>query len=137
MKIEQILNIPAAFIYNRIVETELFDIQAQTGHRLTADQLAGFSYEKKLEAGEKATVSITRNVLNRSFHYEMLTKHYRRKIYYDFKPITAASSKIIYEERNTSLSLWQQIVDVTRDTLLGSLKRHNFRKMFLQIEKSY
>lgn len=137
MKIEQILNIPAAFIYNRIVETELFNIQAQTGHRLTAGQLVGFSYEKQLEAGEKAKVSITRNVLNRSFHYEMLTKHSRRKIYYDFTPITEAASKVVYEERKTSLNLWQQVVDLVQETFLGSLKRHNFRKMFSQIEKSY
>ncbi len=137
LRIEQLLNIPAAFLYSKIIDAELFEIKAQTGEALSVSQLQGFIYDKQLDPETKARVRITKNILNQSYHYEMTTKHNKRKVSYDLTTINADQSRVVYQEQNISLGLWQQLVDVTRETFLGALKRRNFRKMFLQIEKSY
>jgi hypothetical protein len=137
MRIEQLLNVPAAFLYHQIIDAELFEIHAHTGRQLTAAQLEGFTYQKQLDDATRAQVTITKNVLNRSYHYQTVTEFNRYEVKYDMLPIETDKSKIVYEEKVIARAWQQRLLDFVSNTLLGSLRRHNFRKMFQQIEKSY
>ncbi|MFD1318332.1 DUF3284 domain-containing protein [Loigolactobacillus zhaoyuanensis] len=137
MRIEQLLNVPAAFLYRQIIDAELFEIHAHTGRQLTAAQLEGFTYQKQLDDATRAQVTITKNVLDRSYHYQTVTAYNRYEVKYDMLPVETDKSKIVYEERIIARAWYQRLLDFFSDTLLGGLRRHNFKKMFLQIEKSY
>jgi len=137
VRIEQLLNVPAAFLYHQIIDAELFEIHAHTGRQLTVTQLEGFTYQKQLDDATRAQVTITKNVLNRSYHYQTVTEFNRYEVKYDMLPIETDKSKIVYEEKVIARAWQQRLLDFVSNTLLGGLRRHNFRKMFQQIEKSY
>ncbi|KRM99297.1 DUF3284 domain-containing protein [Loigolactobacillus rennini] len=137
MRVEQLLNVPAAFLYHQIIDVELFEIYAHTGQQLTVAQLEGFTYQKQLADDTQAQVTITKNIRNRSYHYQTVTDTNRYEVKYDMLPLEKHKSKIVYEEKIFARAWGQRLLDFISDTFLGGLKRHNFKKMFLQIEKSY
>jgi len=137
MKVEQLLNVPAAFLYHQIIDAELFEIHAHTGRQLTAAQQEGFTYQKQLDDATSEQVTITKYVVYGRYHYQTVTDFNRYEVKYDMLPVETDKSKIVYEEKVIARAWQQRFLDFVSNSLLGGLRRHNFRKMFQQIEKSY
>ncbi|MGO2267178.1 MAG: DUF3284 domain-containing protein, partial [Vagococcus salmoninarum] len=66
MEIIKQMNVPAAFLYDKIIDSVLFDIRKQTGKSVTKKQLNNFEYVKEYSKNSRAKIKIEKHIENQS-----------------------------------------------------------------------
>lgn len=137
MQIIKKLDVPATFFYEKIIDSVLFDIRKQTGENVTKKQLNNFEYVKEFSKNSKAKIKIEKHIENRSYHFRTSTTRNDYLVQYDIQPIDDKSCEVTYMEEMTSFGMMQKLNDAVVGTLLGFLKKRQFKKMLDMIEASY
>ncbi|WP_125607052.1 DUF3284 domain-containing protein [Lapidilactobacillus bayanensis] len=138
MKIKQKLNIPANFFYHKVVDSVLYDIRTQTGETLSEAQLEGYSYIKQFTKSTSARITVTKLVPDESYHYTTHSNQSDFDVKYDIKQLCEKEIEVTYQEEVASKGgFMRQMNDVLVGSILGYVRRRNFKKMLLQIEASY
>lgn len=138
MKIKQKLNIPANFFYRKVVDSVLYDIRTQTGETIPEDQLEGYSYVKQFTKTTSARITVTKLVPDQAYYYTTHSNQSDYDVKYDIKSLGEKKTEVTYEEVvNSKGGFIRQMNDLLVGTILGFVRRRNFKKMLLQIEQSY
>ncbi|KRM80000.1 hypothetical protein FC84_GL000703 [Lapidilactobacillus dextrinicus DSM 20335] len=138
MKIQQKLNIPTNFFYRKIVDSVLYDIRTQTGDTISEEQLEGYSYIKQFTKTTSARITITKLVPNEAYYYTTHSNQSDFDVKYEMKSLGNHQTEVIYQENTQSQGGFiRQMNDVLVGSILGFVRRRNFKKMLLQIEQSY
>lgn len=138
MKIQQKLNIPTNFFYRKIVDSVLYDIRTQTGDTISEDQLEGYSYIKQFTKTTSARITITKLIPNEVYYYTTHSNQSDFDVKYEMKSLNAHQTEVIYQENaKTKGGFIRQMNDMFVGSILGFVRRRNFKKMLLQIEASY
>lgn len=137
MQIVKKLDVPATFLYDKIIDSVLFDIRKQTGKSVTKKQLNNFEYVKEFSKSSKAKIKIEKHIENQSYHFRTSTTRNDYLVQYDIQPIDDKSCEVTYQEEMKSFGTMQKLNDMVVGTLLGFLKKRQFRKMLEMIESSY
>ncbi len=138
MKIQQKLNIPANFFYRKVVDSVLYDIRTQTGNTISEDQLEGYSYLKQFTKTTSARITVTKLIPDRAYYYTTHSNQSNFEVKYDIEKLSDKEIKVTYEENVESKGgFLRQMNDVLVGSILGFVRRRNFKKMLLQIEASY
>jgi len=137
VKIQQVLNIPASFFYHKVIDSVLYDIKAQTGETPTEEQLADYSYVKQFTKTTSARLTITKLVPNEAYYYTTSTNQSEFKVKYDIKALADNKTEVTYQEQVVSEGYMRQMNDMLVGTIMGFMRRKNFKKMLTQIEQSY
>ncbi|WP_314065771.1 DUF3284 domain-containing protein [uncultured Vagococcus sp.] len=137
MQIVKKLDVPATFLYDKIIDSVLFDIRKQTGKSVTKKQLNNFEYVKEFSKNSKAKIKIEKHIENQSYHFRTSTTRNDYLVQYDIQPIDDRSCEVTYMEEMKSFGTMQKLNDMIVGTLLGFLKKRQFKKMLEMIESSY
>ncbi|MBP1043693.1 DUF3284 domain-containing protein [Vagococcus sp. BWB3-3] len=137
MQIVKKLDVPAPFLYDKIIDSVLFDIRKQTGKNVTKKQLNNFEYVKEYSKSSKAKIKIEKHIENQSYHFRTSTTRNDFLVQYEIQPIDDKSCEVIYHEEMKSFGTMQKLNDMVVGTLLGFLKKRQFKKMLEMIESSY
>lgn len=137
MEIVKKMNVPATFLYDKVMDSVLFDIKKATGKKLTKKQLNNFEYIKQFSKNSQAKIKIEKNIENQSYHFRTSTTKNDYRVSYEIKPLDDRSCELRYQEEMESYGFLQKMNDAVVGTLLGFLKKRQFKKMLSMIESSY
>lgn len=137
MEIVKRLNVPATFLYEKVIDSVLFDIRKQTGKSLTKKQLNNFEYVKEFSKNSKAKIKIEKHVENQSYHFRTSTTRNDYLVQYEIKPIDDKTCELTYTEKMESFGFLQKMNDAVLGIVLGFFKKRQFKKMLDMIEQSY
>ena len=137
MEVVKRLNIPAPFLYNKVIDSVLFDIRKQTGKSVTKKQLKNFEYVKEFSKNSKAKIKIEKHVENQSYHFRTSTTRNDYLVQYEIAPIDENSCELTYTEQMESFGFLQKMNDAVLGMILGFFKKRQFKKMLEMIEQSY
>lgn len=137
MEVTKKMNVPASFLYDKIMDSVIYDIRQQTGKALTRKQLAGYKFTKKFAKAQTATMQVTEVIENKSYHFMTTTNRNSYVVQYDIEPIDEGKCLLNYTEHMESKGTLQQMNDVMMALMMGFFKKRNFKKMLSQIEASY
>ena len=131
------LNVPAAFLYDKIVGAVLVDIKHQTGKTLSKKELTDFEYIRQYSDHRQAKIKIERNIENQAYHFRTSTVRNDFLVRYDIQPLDANRCQLTYQEEIKSFSLLHKINGAVIGTVRGMLKKKQFQKILTAIETSY
>lgn len=137
MQIVKKLKVPAPFLYDKIIDSVLFDIRKQTGKSVTRKQLNNFEYVKDFSKNSRAKIKIEKHIENEAYHFRTSTTRNDFLVKYDIRPIDDQSCEVVYEEEMKSFGVMQKMNDMVVGLLVGFLKKRQFKKMLEMIETSY
>ncbi|MHC9532013.1 DUF3284 domain-containing protein [Dellaglioa sp. L3N] len=137
MEVEMKLKIPAKYLFDQIMESVLYDIHAQTGRKLTRNQLDGFEFTKQFTKTQSAELKVTKMIENESYHFQTDSNRNKFEVGYDIKAIDDGHCLLSYKESMTSKGKMQQMNDAFMSMIMSFFKKRNFKKMIKQIESKY
>ncbi|MHC9537097.1 DUF3284 domain-containing protein [Dellaglioa sp. BT-FLS60] len=137
MEVEMKLKIPAKYLFDQIMESVLYDIHAQTGRKLTRNQLDGFEFTKQFTKTQSAELKVTKMIENESYHFQTDSNRNKFEVGYDIKVIDDGHCLLSYKESMTSKGKMQQMNDAFMSMIMSFFKKRNFKKMIKQIESKY
>lgn len=100
MEISMNLNVSAEYLFQRLLDTLLYDIKQETGRELTVAELSDLSYATKLDHQTKAQLKVIKLIPDRSYHLQIETDHYVKKEAYELTPLAKDQVKVDYREES-------------------------------------
>lgn len=137
MKIEKTLNVPSPVLFDKIIDSVIFDIRKATGKTVSRKQLAGYEYVKEFSASSRAKIKIEEVIENQVYQFRTETTKNEFVVRYELETINEKQTKVIYTETMKSFGILQQMNDMLLGTILGYFKRKQFKKMLVMMEESY
>jgi len=137
MEMIKTLDVPRRFIFDKIVESSLMDIEQQTGKKLKTSKMNGFEYSKKFANGSTARIKLTDN--EEPSVYEFTTTQSKRKYTtrWELHPIDDTSTDVIISEEQTANGFLQKANDAIMGIGLGWLKKRQMTAILDSISKAY
>lgn len=137
MKLTMTISTPAAYFFNKVISSSLYDIEENTGQKISMGQMKDYSFRKKLSSGYESILTITEVILNQKYAYSMKTGRNMYHVNYEIKPIDDHSMTLDYSEllvgKNKQIDANNRLTSL----LLGWSRKRRFKKMAREIEKSY
>ena len=137
MEVVKRLEVPATFLYDKIIDSVLFDIRKQTGKAVTKKQLNNFEYIKEFSQHSKAKIKIEKHIENQAYHFRTSTNRNDFLVSYDITKIDDHSCEVVYREEMKSFGFMQNLNDQILGIFLGFFKKRQFKRMLEMIEASY
>ncbi|MHC5268070.1 DUF3284 domain-containing protein [Enterococcus sp. LJL98] len=137
MEIVKELNVPAAFFFQKMMDSVRYDIEQATGKQLLVEQMENFTYVKEFSNKSSAKIQIGSIEQDRSYGYQTSTNRNDFFATYEIRAIAHEKCEIRYHEKMHSHGLIQQLNDFTVSLLLGRFKKKRFKAMLQAIEKAY
>lgn len=137
MKLTMDVASPAAYFFNKIINSSLYDIKAQTGEDLTIEEMKDFTFKKKASNGHDSILTITDVILNQKYAYSLRTGRNTYKVSYNIVPTGDDSMTLNYEESSEGINSQIDANNRVTGFLLGWFRKRNFKKMTKEIETSY
>lgn len=137
MEIVKKLQVPADFFYKKVIESVIYEVQDTTGRTLNESQLAGFEYVKKYNDKTSATIKIESAKTNENYAFRTLTTRNDFHVEYQITAIDETSCEVKYTEKMNSNGWIQSMNDMVVGTVLGFLKKRQFKRMLTMIEETY
>ncbi|MGC6767163.1 DUF3284 domain-containing protein [Enterococcus sp. LJL51] len=137
MEIVKKMNVPATYIYEKILESVIFDVRHNTGETLNRLQLRNFEYIKEYSKNSRAKIKIEKLVDNECYAYKTSTARNDFFAQYEIRPVDEYSCELHYTEKMNSFGTLQKINDTFVGILMGFFKKKQFKNMLQQIENSY
>lgn len=137
MEIKQTLNVPAKYLWHKIIESVLYDARRQTGKPLQETQLAGLKYTKTFANHQQATLQILTLEPNQEYAYTTITSRNAYTVRYALTAVDAEHTTLVYTEKIDSKGGLQRANDILTSFLLGWGRKRNFKKMLAKMTEEY
>jgi len=137
MKISRKIGAPASFIFDKLIESSLYDIKQQTGEELSLARLKGYTYTKTFSNKEKAEIIIDDVVENKLYQFQTLGVLREFQTTYRLKELGETRCEITCEERQVSHGTLQKYNDLLVGIILGWQKKRQMKYLFEGMAASY
>lgn len=137
MKTSIKLNVSAEYIFERLIDSRIYDIFEATGKWVTEDDLTNFSYVSEDDAGQNCRIVLNKVSFAQNYHYQIETKNELISKAYDLKTLAADKVEVTFSQRVKAKSLLYGLRNKITNLFLGWLQASNFRKVLKQIEVGY
>ncbi|WP_304651607.1 DUF3284 domain-containing protein [uncultured Ligilactobacillus sp.] len=137
MEISMNLNVSAEYLFQRLLDTLLYDIKQETGRELTVAELPDLSYATKLDHQTKAQLKVIKLIPGRSYHLQIQTDNYVKKEAYELTPLAKDQVKVDYHEESLVKKPSSKLQTKIFAPLAKWIRRHNFMKLLKEIEVGY
>ncbi len=137
MKINKTIDAPRDFIFEKIVDSCLFDIEKNTGKRPKIHNLNGFEYTKNFGKNQRGTIRI--NELLEPSVYDFTTKTNRNTFVtrWELHKIDDRSTEVHIQEQQTSNGFIQMVNDKVVGFFLGRLKKRQMLAVLDNMNRAY
>lgn len=137
MRIDKIVDAPREFIFEKIVDSCLFDIEKNTGKRPKVRSLNGYEYNKSFGKNQRGTIKITE--LREPSIYAFTTKTNRNTFStrWELHKIDDRSTQVIIEENQSSNGLIQMVNDKAVGFFLGRFKKRQMVAILDNVNRAY
>ncbi|MCI1986476.1 MAG: DUF3284 domain-containing protein [Lactobacillus sp.] len=138
MKVTHTLQVPAAYLYTKVVDSALYDIKQNTGEQLKPAQLLGYEYQKPMGNGKlQGRVKITANVVNREYGFQTQSGGGTYQIHYGIQETQDGGVEVTYTEDSHFSSTFREWNQKLMMLLLGYGRKRQLIGMLDAIEKGY
>lgn len=137
MRIDKIVDAPREFIFEKIVDSCLFDIEKNTGKRPKVRSLNGYEYNKSFGKNQRGTIKITE--LTEPSIYAFTTKTNRNTFStrMELHKIDDRSTQVIIEENQSSNGFIQMVNDKAVGFFLGRFKKRQMVAILDNVNRAY
>lgn len=137
MEVNKVLQVPASFFYQKVIDSVLYDVKEATGKQVTEKQLPGFEYVKEFNNKTSAKIIIQEAVKDQCYQFRTATTKNTFDVRYQITPVDDQSCAVTYTESMTSKGTIQSLNDSVTGFILGFFKKKQLKKMLAMIEASY
>lgn len=137
MQINKTIDVPREFIFEKIIESSLYDIQKQTGKRPKVLNMTGFSYVKTFGKNQKGTIKFDEVTGPSVYAFTTSTQRNTFHTRWKLHKIDDRSTTIIITEDRVSNGFIQKMNDMVVGFALGRFKKRQIIAIIDSIQKSY
>lgn len=139
MKITKTLNVPRRFIFEKILESGLYDIEKNTGKHPKPSSLAGFEYKKKFGAKQNQAGRIVIDEVTEPAVYAFTTKTIRNTYTtrWELHEIDDKTTEVVISEDLVSHGFFQNLNDMVMQIGLGWIKKRQMKAILNGISSAY
>ena len=136
MKFKRIYDAPAEFIFQKIIDSCLYDVKQATGRTKAASQLTGFSYKKKI-SGQMATVKFDEVIVPRVYEFTTTTGARTYHTRWELSAVEAGQTEIFIKDTNGTSNIFQLFTDRMMEWMLTTMKRRQIDTMIKKMVEGY
>ncbi|MDR1606624.1 MAG: DUF3284 domain-containing protein [Streptococcaceae bacterium] len=139
MEITKTLEVPRQFIFEKIVESGLYDIQKYTGKRPKISALKGFEYKKQFGSKQNQAGRIKFDEVVEPSVYAFTTTTIRNTFTtrWELHKIDDRTTDVVISETMVSKGFLQKINDQLMSIGLGYFKKRQMLAILDSISRSY
>ncbi|GAX48070.1 DUF3284 domain-containing protein [Pseudolactococcus reticulitermitis] len=139
MEIIRTLKVPRQFIFDKIIESGLYDIEKNTGKRPKISSLTGFEYKKKFGAKQNQAGRIIFDDVLEPSVYAFTTKTIRNTFVtrWELHKIDDTTTEVVISETLESHGFFQNLNDMMMQIGLGWLKKRQMKAILNNILAAY
>ena len=137
MRIDKIVDAPREFIFEKIIDSCLFDIEKNTGKRPKVRSLSGYEYSKNFGKNQRGTIKITELTDPSIYAFTTKTNRNTFSTRWELHKIDDRSTQVIIEENQTSNGLIQMINDKAVGFILGRFKKRQMVAILDNVNRTY
>ena len=136
MKYSQKVNAPQDFLYQKMIDSALYDIKQSTGKKVSESQLTGFEYEKKI-SGQTVEMLINEATAPSVYEFTATTSARTHHTRWELTKISELETEIHITDTQGTASVFQLFTDKLMEFLLTKPKRRQMETMLTKMEKEY
>lgn len=137
MEIKKKINVPREFIFDKIIDSCLYDIEKQTGKRPKLADLNGFSYVKTFGKNQRGTIKFDEVSGPSVYSFVTSTTKTVYNTRWELQEEEKGSTIVVIKEHQSGSGFFRWLNDMVVGFLLGRLKKRQMIAMIEAIEKSY
>ncbi|RZI49564.1 DUF3284 domain-containing protein [Lactococcus kimchii] len=137
MRINKTIDAPREFIFEKILDSCLFDIEKNTGKRPKVRSLKGFEYTKDFGKNQRGTVKIDELTEPNIYAFTTKTNRNTFSTRWELHKIDDRSTDVIIEESQTSNGFIQMVNDKAVGFFLGRLKKRQMIAILDNMDRAY
>ncbi len=137
MQITKTIDVPREFIFEKIIDSCLYDIERQVGKRPKVMNLTGFSYVKNFGKNQSGTIKFDEVTGPSVYAFTTSTNRNTFHTRWELHKISDRTTDIVITENQTSNGFIQKMNDMVVSLLLGWMKKRQIVAMIDSIQKAY
>ncbi|GFH41099.1 DUF3284 domain-containing protein [Pseudolactococcus insecticola] len=139
MELTKTLDVPRQFVFEKIVDSGLYDIQQNTGKRPKISSLKGFEYKKKFGSKQNQAGKIRIDDVIEPSVYAFTTTTVRNTFTtrWELHKIDDKTTDVVISETIESKGFFQNLNDSMMQIGLGWIKKRQMRAILDGILKAY
>ena len=137
MQMIKTIDVPREFIFEKIIESGLYDIAQQTGKRPKVMNLKGFSYVNTFRKNQKGTIKFDEVAGPSVYAFTTSTQRNTFHTRWEFHKIDDRTTDVVITEEQLSNGFFQKLNDLLVNFVLGPFKRRQIIAMIDTIQKAY
>lgn len=137
MEITKTVDVPREFIFEKIIDSCLYDIQKNTGKRPKVMSLTGFSYTKDFGKNQRGTIKFDEVTGPSVYAFTTSTNRNIFHTRWELHKIDSRTTDVVVTENQSSIGTFQKFNDLIVGLLLGRVKKRRIVSMISSIEQSY
>ena len=139
MEIIRTLKVPHQFIFDKLLESGLYDIEKNTGKHPKVSSLTGFEYKKKFGAKQNQAGKIKIDEVTEPSVYAFTTKTIRNTFTtrWELHKIDDTTTEVVISETLESHGFFQNLNDIMMQIGLGWIKKRQMKAILNNIFQAY
>ena len=137
MKFKKTIHVPQKFVFDKVIESVLYDIQQQTGRKLNSRVLNGLEYTKKIQGPNAANIKIDEVTSPSLYAFTTETSEGRYSTRWQFKTLAEDETEVFISEKATAKSTLQIFNNFIVWAFMEAAKKRALRTMLDKMEQTY
>ena len=137
MKIVRKVNAPAYFIFDKIMDSSIYDITSVTGKEMKMEELEGFEYNKTFSTKLKAKIKILKVEKNQAYQFQTTTSIRDFITTYHLKELASNKCEITCEESHETEGSLLKYNDILTGFVLGRQRKRQMKILFDSMAREY
>lgn len=137
MEINKTIDVPSEFVFEKIIDSSLYDIQKQTGKHPKVMNMTGFSYVKDFGKNQRGTIKFDEVTGPSVYAFTTSTQRATFHTRWELHKIDDRSTTVIITEDQTSNGFFQKLNDTVLGFFLGHFKKRQILAILDSISKAY
>lgn len=137
MKLVKKIQVPRQYVFDKIIESSLYDIKQQTGKTVKVSDLENFEYTKNFGQTGSGTIKFDKVRENEIYAFSTETNRNSFHTHWELQEINDSSTEVIITETRTSKGGIQLLNDMLMGFLLAHTKKKQMSQMLETLESGY
>ena len=137
MRIDKIVDAPREFIFEKIIDSCLFDIEKNTGKRPKVRSLNGYEFSKRFGKNQRGSSKITELTETSIYAFKNKKNQNTFSNSWELHNIDDRSTQVVIEENQTSNGFIQMINDKAVGFFLGRFKKRQMVAVLDNVNRAY
>ncbi|MFV0555756.1 MAG: DUF3284 domain-containing protein [Lactovum sp.] len=137
MEIQKTIKAKNSFIFNKIIESGLYDIKEQTGKKLSPSQLSGFKYKKNFGKNQSGQIKFDEVVRDSIYSFTTSTQRQTFQTRWEIIALDEDTSQVKITENQESNGFFQRLNDLAMNFIFGRAKKKQMIAILDEMERLY